>query len=109
MELQKWFILNTSKMKEMIVDSEVCGLDIEVVTKYKYRGFHLNNKLDWSLYTDKLLQEVAKSPLFVKKTKNMLRSAVKCYRCSISLPWQVCFSMMQCAGGALETRMQADW
>lgn len=44
-------------MKEMIVDSEVCDLDIEVVTKYKYRVFHLNNKLDWSLYTDKLFKK----------------------------------------------------
>ena len=25
-----------------------CGVDIEVVTSYKYLGVHLDNKLDWS-------------------------------------------------------------
>lgn len=92
-------------MKEMIVDSEVCGLDIEVVTKYKYRGFYLNNKLDWSLYRQ-TIQKVAKSPLFVKKTKNMLRSAVKCCRCSISVV-SVLFYDAVCWGGIRNT--EADW
>lgn len=49
--------INTSKMKEMVVDFQrnpppitlvnIYGLDIEVADTYKFLGFHLNDKQDW--------------------------------------------------------------
>lgn len=49
--------INTSKMKDMVVDFQrnpppitlvnIYGLDIEVADTYKFLGFHLNDKQDW--------------------------------------------------------------
>ena len=51
--------INAGKTKELVVDFRrrtvpptpvnIQGMDIEMVTSYKYLGVHLNNKLDWSL------------------------------------------------------------
>lgn len=70
------FILNTFKTKEMIVDYQryrppfqpvkVCGLDIEMVTKYKYLGLHLYNKLNWSW-----IQEPSLSFFFLRKPRSL--------------------------------------
>ena len=53
--------LNAGKTKELVVDyrrhKQPCtqvniqGLDIEMVTSYKYLRVHLNNKLDWTDHT----------------------------------------------------------
>ena len=51
--------INTKKTKELVVDFRrrtccpptpvnIQGMDIEMVTSYKYLGVHLNNKLDWT-------------------------------------------------------------
>lgn len=49
--------INTSKMKEMVVDFQrnpppitlvnIYGLDIQVADTYKFLGFPLNDKQDW--------------------------------------------------------------
>lgn len=64
---KSYLILNTSKTKEInrfltiqapLQPVKVCAVDIEVVTIYKYIILHLDNKLDWSLYIDKLYKKV---------------------------------------------------
>ncbi|KAK3567883.1 hypothetical protein QTP86_027321, partial [Hemibagrus guttatus] len=60
--------LNTSKMKEMVIDFRrrrtphhtpvtIQGLDIELVDRFKYLTVHLNNILDWLDNTDALYKE----------------------------------------------------
>nr|AAA83744.1 orf2 [Batrachocottus baicalensis] len=67
--------INSSKTKELVVDFRrgkrspplplsIQGLDIEMVTSYKYLGVHLNNKLDWSDHAHALYKK-GQSRLFL--------------------------------------------
>lgn len=60
--------INAGKTKELVVDFcrralcpptpvNIQGMDIEMVTSYKYLGVHLNNKLDWTHNTTALYKK----------------------------------------------------
>ena len=65
--LRNHLLINAGKTKDMAVDFRRCnhffppvniqGMDIERVDSYKYLGFHLNNRLDWSENTSALYRK----------------------------------------------------
>lgn len=71
--------INAQKTKQLVVDFHRCshapwtpvniqGMDIERVDYYKYLGFHLNNRLDWSPNTMALYKK-GQSRLFLRKLR----------------------------------------
>ena len=104
-------ILNTSKTKEMIMDFRkskpplqivnICGVDIEVVTSYKYLGVHLDNKLDWSLNTDTLYKKGQSHLFFLRKLRSLNICSKMLQMFYQSVVASVLFYAAVCWGGSL--------
>lgn len=88
--------INTSKTKEIMINlwrkpytiapMNIHSLGIEVVDRYKYVGFHLNNKLDWSHDTHALYMN-SQSWLYLQADWGLLGSAGHCWGSSVPLWW----------------------
>ncbi|KAG5265425.1 hypothetical protein AALO_G00242350 [Alosa alosa] len=79
--------LNTSKTKEMVVDFRrskptllpvsIDGVNLEVVSTYKYLGLHLDNKLDWSANTDALYKKGQSRLYFLRRLRSFNKPCPK--------------------------------
>lgn len=108
-------ISKASKTKDMIVDFwrfrppavKVCRVGIEVVTKYKYLGLYLDNKLDWSLDTDKLYKK-GKNHLFLLRKLRSLDISSKLLQ-EFCQPVVTSVLFYATWRGRIRKGMQRDW
>ena len=70
-------VLNTAKTKELVIDfrrkpndfvsSKLHGVNIDVVTEYKYLGTIFTNRLTWDINTDTILKKAYQRLYFLRK------------------------------------------
>ncbi|KAG5276526.1 hypothetical protein AALO_G00106690 [Alosa alosa] len=102
--------LNTSKTKEMVVDFRrskptllpvhIDGVNVEVVSTYKYLGLHLDNKLDWSANTDALYKKGQSRLYFLRRLRsfNVCSKLLRMFYQSVVA--SVLFYAVVCWGGS---------
>ncbi|KAG5276868.1 hypothetical protein AALO_G00110700 [Alosa alosa] len=102
--------LNTSKTKEMVVDFRrskptllpvhIDGVNVEVVSTYKYLGLHLDNKLDWSANTDALYKKGQSRLYFLRRLQsfNVCSKLLRMFYQSVVA--SVLFYAVVCWGGS---------
>ncbi|KAG5279118.1 hypothetical protein AALO_G00106300 [Alosa alosa] len=103
--------LNTSKTKEMVVDFRrskptllpvhIDGVNVEVVSTYKYLGLHLDNKLDWSANTDALYKKEQSRLYFLRRLRsfNVCSKLLRMFYQSVVA--SVLFYAVVCWGGRM--------
>ncbi|KAG5267587.1 hypothetical protein AALO_G00223400 [Alosa alosa] len=108
--------LNTSKTKEMVVDFRrskptllpvsTDGVNVDVVSTYKYLGVHLDNKLDWSANTDALYKkEKGQSRLYFLRRLRSFNVCSKLLRMFYqSVVASVLFYAVVCWGGSTKKK-----
>ncbi|KAG5274935.1 hypothetical protein AALO_G00141800 [Alosa alosa] len=107
--------LNTSKTKEMVVDFlwrskptllpvHIDGVNVEVVSTYKYLGLHLDNKLDWSANTDALYKKGQSRLYFLRRlwSFNVCSKLLKMFYQSVVA--SVLFYAVVCWGGSTKKK-----
>ena len=70
-------VLNAQKTKEIVFDfrknrkevEPVNGVDIEIVTEYKYLGTYIDSHLNWNVNTQKLCSKANQRIYFLRKLK----------------------------------------
>ena len=106
--------LNTGKTKEMVVDfcrSEpillpvsIEGVNVDMVNMYKYLGIHLDNKLDWSTYTEALYQKGQRRLCFLRRRRPFNVCSKLLWMFYQSVVAGVLFYAVVCWGGSTKKR-----
>ncbi|XP_073668918.1 uncharacterized protein [Paramisgurnus dabryanus] len=106
--------LNATKTKELVVDfrrSKPCmlpvsiqGVNVEVVSTYKYLGVHLDNKLDWSANTDALYRRGQSRLYFLRRLRsfNICSKLLRMFYQSVIS--SVMFYAVVCWGGSIKKK-----
>ena len=106
--------LNTTKTKEMVVDFQrtkrallpvsIEGVNVEVVSTYKYLGVHLDNKLDWSANTDAVYKKGQSRLYFLRRLRSFNVCSKLLGMFYQSVVASVLFYAVVCWGGSTKKR-----
>lgn len=106
--------LNATKTKELVVDFRrskphmqpvsIEGVNVEVVSTYKYLGVHLDNKLDWSANSDALYRKGQSRLYFLRRLRsfNICSKLLRMFYQSVIA--SVLFYAVVCWGGSTKKR-----
>ncbi|CAM4691197.1 unnamed protein product [Leuciscus chuanchicus] len=108
--------LNATKTKELVVDFRrskphmqpvsIEGVNVELVSTYKYLGVHLGNKLDWSANSDSLNRKGQSRLFFLRRLRsfNICSKLLRMFYQSVIA--SVLFYAVVCWGGSTKKRDQ---
>ena len=106
--------LNTTKTKEIVVDFQrtkrallpvsIEGVNVEVVSMYKYLGVHLDHKLDWSANTDAVYKKGQSRLYFLRRLRSFNICSKLLGMFYQSVVASVLFYAVVCWGGSTKKR-----
>ncbi|KAG5279123.1 hypothetical protein AALO_G00106350 [Alosa alosa] len=100
---RRWWWISV-RSKPTLLPVPINGVNVEVVSTYKYLGLHLDNKLDWSANTDALYKKGQRRLYFLRRLRsfNVCSKLLRMFYQSVVA--SVLFYAVVCWGGSTKKK-----